>query len=161
MEICFVPDKDYGKFLRDAKLAEKHKGDIVSMNGQVLGQHDGIEFYTIGQRKGLNLTSVKPLYVIELDAERNRVIVGEEWALEKDSLSIERCNWIPFENPTESMEVSAKIRYNAPAVPATVYFKPNGEADIKLHVPQRAITPGQACVLYQDDLVLGGGWIMR
>ena len=159
MEICFVPDKDYGKFLLQANLAQKHKGDIVNLHGQVLGHHDGIEFYTIGQRKGLGISSPKPLYVIELDAARNRVIVGDESALDRDEFFVERCNWIPYANPPESIEVSAKIRYNHPGTPATITPQANGGAKVKLHVPQRAITPGQACVFYQEDLGVGGGWI--
>lgn len=161
MEICFVPDKDYGKFLQDAKLAEKHRGEIVNVHGHVLGHHDGIEFYTIGQRKGLGLTSPKPLYVVELDAELNRVVVGDESALDRDEFMVERCNWIPFEHPPESIEVVAKIRYNHPGAAATVTPLDSERAKVKLHVPQRAITPGQAAVFYQDDLVVGGGWITR
>ncbi len=161
MEICFVPDKDYGRFLQSADLVQKHRGDIVNLHGHVLGQHDGIEFYTIGQRKGLGISSPKPLYVIELDAANNRVVVGDESALDRDEFAVDRCNWIPWETPPESIEVTAKIRYNHPGTPATVVPQPNGRAQVKLHVPQRAITPGQACVFYQDDLVVGGGWIMR
>ena len=161
MEICFVPDNDYGKFLQQANLVQKHRGDIVDIDGRVLGQHDGIEFYTIGQRKGLGLSSPRPLYVLELDPARNRVIVGDESLLEKDTLVIERCNWIPWENAPAEFQVTAKIRYNHPGTPATVTTLENGTARVKLHEPQRAITPGQACVLYQDDLVLGGGWIVR
>ena len=159
MEICFVPDKDYGKFLRDAKLAQKHQGDIVDMQGRVLGHHDGIEFYTIGQRKGLGLSSPRPLYVIRLDAANNRVVVGDDSFLDRDEFRVERCNWIPFEEPPPSLEVTAKIRYNHPGAAATITPLPNGAARVKLHTPQRAITPGQACVFYQDDLVVGGGWI--
>ena len=159
MEICFVPDNNYGNFLQQAKLVQKHRGDIVNLHGQVLGQHDGIEFYTIGQRKGLGLTSPKPLYVVELDAAANRVIVGDESALDRDEFTIDRCNWIPFDHPPETLEVTAKIRYNHPGTLATVTPLPGGRAKIKLHAPQRAITPGQAAVFYQDDLVLGGGWI--
>jgi len=159
MEICFVPDKDYGRFLQQAKLVDKHRGDIVTLHGQVLGQHDGIEFYTIGQRKGLGISSPKPLYVIELDAANNRVVVGDESALDQDEFNVERCNWIPFAEPPESLEVSAKIRYNHPGTAATITPQPNGGAKVKLHTAQRAITPGQACVFYQDDLVVGGGWI--
>ena len=161
MEICFVPDKDYGKFLQQANLAQKHRGDIVDLHGRVLGQHDGIEFYTIGQRKGLGLSSPKPLYVIELDADNNRVVVGDESALDRDEFFVERCNWIPFDEPPASLEVSAKIRYNHPGTAATITPTGNGGAKVRLHVPQRAITPGQACVFYQDDLVVGGGWITR
>ena len=161
MEICFVPDKDYGKFLQLANLAQKHQGEIVDVHGRVLGKHDGIEFYTIGQRKGLGITSPKPLYVIDLDSTRNRVIVGDESQLDRSEFTVERCNWIPFDTPPESFEVTAKIRYNHPGAAATVSPLPNGGAKVRLHVAQRAITPGQACVFYQDDLVVGGGWIQR
>jgi len=126
-----------------------------------LGHHDGIEFYTIGQRKGLGLSSPQPLYVIELDAERNRVVVGDDSALDRDEFTVDRCNWIAFAGPPDSIEVTAKIRYNHPGTPATVITQPGGRAKVKLHTPQRAITPGQAAVFYQDDLVIGGGWIVR
>jgi tRNA-uridine 2-sulfurtransferase len=159
MEICFVPDRDYGKFLTTARLAEKHRGEIVDLHGRVLGHHEGIEFYTIGQRKGLGISSPKPLYVIELEAATNRVIVGDESALERDEFIVERCNWIPFDTPQSELLVTAKIRYNHPGTPATVTPLPDGSARVKLHVPQRAITPGQATVFYDADLVVGGGWI--
>lgn len=161
MEICFVPDKDYGKFLQQANLVQKHKGEIVDTHGRVLGQHDGIEFYTIGQRKGLGISSPNPLYVIELDPVNNRVIVGGESELDRDEFEVERCNWIPFEDPPESFEATIKIRYNHPGARGTVRPQSNGSAKIKLHAPQRAITPGQACVFYEEDLVIGGGWIGR
>jgi tRNA-specific 2-thiouridylase len=161
MEICFVPDNDYGKFLQQAKLVEKHAGEIVDLHGRVLGKHDGIEFYTIGQRKGLGLSTPKPMYVIELDPATNRVVVGDDSALDRDEFTVDRCNWIPFVNPPESIEATAKIRYNHPGTPATVTPLPGGRAKVRLHTPQRAITPGQAAVFYQDDLVLGGGWIGR
>jgi tRNA-specific 2-thiouridylase len=161
MEICFVPDNDYGRFLQQANLAQKHRGEIVDLHGHVLGHHDGIEFYTIGQRKGLGISSSKPHYVVELDAERNRVIVGDDSALDRDEFSVDRCNWIPFDTPPESLQVTAKIRYNHAGTAATVTPQPGGRAAVKLHCPQRAITPGQAAVFYQDDLVVGGGWITR
>ena len=160
MEICFVPDNDYGKFLLQANLVQKHRGDVVNLRGQVLGQHDGIEFYTIGQRKGLGISSPKPLYVVELDSETNRVVVGDEAALERDEFTVDRCNWIPFDEPPETLEVTTKIRYNHPGTSATVTPLQNGRAKVKLHAPQRAITPGQAAVFYRDELVLGGGWIV-
>jgi tRNA-uridine 2-sulfurtransferase len=161
MEICFVPDNDYGKFLQQAGLAQKHRGEIVDLHGRVLGHHDGIEFYTIGQRKGLGITTPKPVYVIELDAANNRVIVGDDSALDRDELIVNRCNWIPFDNLTEPIEVTVKIRYNHPGTPATVTPSGDGSAKVKLNAAQRAITPGQAAVFYQDDLVVGGGWIVR
>lgn len=161
MEICFVPDKDYGRFLTQAKLVEKHRGEIVDIQGRVLGHHEGIEFFTVGQRKGLHVSNPKPLYVIELDAGSNRVIVGDDSLLEKDEFTIDRCNWIPFQEPPEHFEALAKIRYNHPGSRATVSVLEDGRAHVKLHVPQRAVTPGQACVFYDDDVVLGGGWIER
>ena len=161
MEICFVPDRDYGRFLEQAKLVERHRGEIVDVHGRMLGYHDGIEFYTIGQRKGLGISSPKPLYVLELDPAANRVIVGNESLLERDEFTVERCNWILFEEPPGPMEAMAKIRYNHPGVAATVAPLRNGSARVNLHTPQRAITPGQACVFYQDDCVVGGGWITR
>lgn len=162
MEICFVPDNDYGRFLRQAELVAPHRGEIVDPAGRILGHHDGIEFYTIGQRKGLGLAAPKPLYVLELDPARNRVVVGDdEAALQRDAFTVERCNWIPFDAPAGELEVTAKIRHHHAGTPATVTPQAGGSARVKLHTPQRAITPGQACVFYQDDLVVGGGWIAR
>lgn len=161
MEICFVPDNDYGGFLQKSKLVEKHRGDIVDLAGRVLGRHEGIEFYTIGQRKGLGLSSPHPLYVVELDPATNRVVVGDDSALERDEFVVERCNWIPFDEPPASLEAAVRIRYNHPGTAATICPLPDNKARVRLHQPQRAVTPGQAAVFYQDDLVLGGGWITR
>ncbi|HEV2390759.1 MAG TPA: tRNA 2-thiouridine(34) synthase MnmA [Verrucomicrobiae bacterium] len=160
MEICFVPDNDYGKFLRQAKLAQTHRGEIVNVEGHVLGFHEGIEFYTIGQRKGLGISSPRPLYVLDLDPAANRVVVGGDVSgLERDEFIAERCNWIAYDPPPESVAATVKIRYNHPGAAATVTPLASGRAKVKLHTPQRAVTPGQAAVFYQDDLVLGGGWI--
>ena len=123
MEICFVPDKDYGRFLRQSHLVENHRGEIVDLQGRILGHHEGIEFYTIGQRKGLGISAGRPLYVVELDAANNRVIVGDESDLERAEFFVERCNWIPFDAPPASIEVTAKIRYNHPGTPATVELR--------------------------------------
>jgi tRNA-specific 2-thiouridylase len=161
MEICFVPDNNYGGFLQSANLVQKTLGDIVDLHGHILGQHDGIAFYTIGQRKGLGITTSKPVYVVELDAENNRVVVGDDSALDRDEFVADRCNWHPFDKLMEPIEVTAKIRYNHPGTPATISPLENNRVKVKLHTPQRAITPGQAAVFYQDDLVVGGGWITR
>jgi tRNA-specific 2-thiouridylase len=161
MEICFVPDNDYGRFLEQARLVEKHRGEIVDLRGQVLGYHEGVEFFTIGQRKGLGLSSPKPLYVVELDSAANRVIVGDDSALDREEFVADRCNWIPFEQPPEALEATVKIRYSHPGTPATLTPLAHGTVKVRLHTAQRAITPGQAAVFYQDDLVLGGGWIGR
>ena len=161
MEICFVPDNDYGGFLQKAGLAERHRGEIVDLQGRVLGHHDGIEFYTVGQRKGLGISAPNPLYVLELNAKDNQVVVGPVENLESDTFKVERCNWIAFEDLTEPIEVTTRIRYNHSGTMASVEPGANGCATVKLHAPQRAIAPGQACVFYQDDLVVGGGWIIR
>jgi tRNA-uridine 2-sulfurtransferase len=161
MEICFVPDNNYGGFLQQAGLVQKHRGEIVDLHGHVLGHHDGIEFYTIGQRKGLGITTPKPVYVVELDAENNRVVVGGESALDRDEFTATNCNWHPFDTLTGPITVTAKIRYNHPGTPATVTPADNGSVKVKLHTAQRAITPGQAAVFYSGDLVVGGGWIAR
>lgn len=161
MEICFVPDNNYGGFLQSANLVQKHRGDIVDVRGAVLGRHDGIEFYTIGQRKGLGITTPKPVYVVDLDVENNRVVVGDDSALDRDEFTAANCNWHPFDKLEGPVEVTAKIRYNHPGTPATITPADNGTVRVKLHTPQRAITPGQAAVFYQDDLVVGGGWIQR
>lgn len=161
MEICFVPDNDYGGFLRQSKLVENTRGDIVDIHGRVLGQHEGVAFYTIGQRKGLGISSAKPLYVVELDAGRNRVVVGDDSLLARAEFTVRDCNWIPWETPPANCEVTVKIRYNHPGTAATVTFLDSGRAQVKLTEPQRAITPGQAAVFYQEDLVVGGGWICR
>lgn len=161
MEICFVPDNDYGKFLQQAQLVVPHAGDIVDRQGRVLGRHDGIEFYTIGQRKGLRIAAPNPLYVIDLDPVTNQVVVGDPADLERDECTVERCNWIPFDAPDTPVVATVKIRYNHAGSPATVTPLPHGAARVRFHAPQRAITPGQACVFYQDEFVLGGGWIAR
>jgi tRNA-specific 2-thiouridylase len=161
MEICFVPDNNYGGFLQSANLVQKQRGEIVDLHGHVLGQHHGIAFYTIGQRKGLGITTSKPVYVVELDAENNRVVVGDDSALDRDEFIADRCNWHPFDQLTEPIQVTAKIRYNHPGTPATVMPLENNSVRVKLHMPQRAVTPGQAAVFYQNDLVVGGGWIAR
>ncbi|MBN2508328.1 MAG: tRNA 2-thiouridine(34) synthase MnmA [Verrucomicrobia bacterium] len=159
MEICFVPDNDYRRFLRESNRVPDRPGDIVDVDGRVVGRHEGIAFYTIGQRRGLRIAAPHPLYVVALDPVRNRVVVGTDGALERDTCVIESCNWIPFEAPPAPFEAIARIRYHHPGAPATVTPLPSGRATVKFARPQRAITPGQACVLYRDDLVLGGGWI--
>ncbi|MFO1458205.1 MAG: tRNA 2-thiouridine(34) synthase MnmA [Verrucomicrobiota bacterium] len=164
MEICFVPDNDYGRFLRDSRLVERHRGDIVDLQGRKLGEHEGVEFYTIGQRRGLGISTPEPVYVVDLDAASNRVVVGAEADLARSSFRISNCNWIPWDAPPESFECVARIRYNHPGVSAVVMPRSDGTADVRLLEPARAVTPGQACVLYggdTGDVVFGGGWIVK
>src|SRR6185369_16559809 len=116
------------------------------LQGRVLGRHEGIEFFTVGQRKGLGLSSPKPLYVVELDPDNNRVVVGDETSLDRSEFTAERCNWIPFDSPPATLEANVKIRYNHPGTPATLLPLEPGRVRVRLHVPQRAVTPGQAAV---------------
>ena len=161
MEICFVPDNDYGRFLEQSKMVERHAGDIVDPDGKVLGQHHGIEFFTVGQRRGLGVAAGRPLYVIGLDPERNRVIVGDESALDRDRFTVSSTSWTAWDVPPAEFRCSAKVRYSHPGAPATVLVGEGGRAEVRLDAPARAVTPGQACVFYDGDRVLGGGWISR
>ncbi len=161
MEICFVPDNNYGKFLIDVAGITPHKGELVDTHGKVLGYHQGIEFFTIGQRKRLGISSPRPLYVLALDGERNRVVLGEEKELATHSFLVERCNWIALAEPPEEFEALVRIRYKHQGCRARIKVQGNGQAQVLPLEPQRAVTPGQACVFYQDDQVLGGGWIQK
>ncbi|MEP6586387.1 MAG: aminomethyltransferase beta-barrel domain-containing protein, partial [Candidatus Udaeobacter sp.] len=163
-EICFVPGNDYKAFLR-SHLGENefHRGEIYDVDGNFIGEHDGIELFTIGQRKGLPGGSPRPRYVVDLDPTTNRVIVGDADDLVCEEFEIDRVNWHPAaaggdRSPFEAM---VKIRYNHPGTPATVTLLENDRAHVRLHEPQRAVTPGQAAVIYDGQVVLGGGWICR
>ena len=157
-EICFVPDKDYGRFLKEGARVPDAPGEIVTRNGTVLGRHAGIQYYTIGQREGLHLGGQpKPLYVVELDAAANRVVVGPAEDLLRTEFEIANCTWHRAELPAE---LTVKIRYNHKGCPAMVAVRDGGRARVTLPQPQRAITPGQAAVFYAGDWVVGGGWIV-
>jgi tRNA-specific 2-thiouridylase len=161
-EICFVPGNDYKAFLR-SHLGENefHRGEIYDVDGNFVGEHDGIELFTIGQRKGLPGGSARPRYVIDLDAKTNRVIVGGVDDLVCDEFKIDRTNWIGRDLTGENVELAVKVRYSHPGTRATVTPLENHRARIRLHEPQRAVTPGQAAVIYDGDVVVGGGWICR
>jgi len=159
-EICFVPDKDYARFLRDGVKLPDRQGEIVTRDGRLLGHHDGIQYFTIGQREGLNLGGQKqPLYVVALDAAANRVIVGTGDELMRDRFEVANCSWLAIDEPDAPAEVTVKIRYNHKGCSAVVERVGRERVSVRLREPQRAITPGQAAVFYRDDLVLGGGWI--
>ena len=161
-EICFVPGNDYKAFLR-SHLGENefHRGEIYDVDGNFVGEHDGIELFTIGQRKGLPGGSARPRYVIDLDAKTNRVIVGDVDDLVCDEFKIDRTNWIGRDLTGENVELAVKVRYSHPGTRAKVTPLENHRARIRLHEPQRAVTPGQAAVIYDGDVVVGGGWICR
>ncbi|MCS7080847.1 MAG: tRNA 2-thiouridine(34) synthase MnmA [Chloracidobacterium sp.] len=186
-EICFIPDGDYARFI-ERYVAEAggavdgppqspvagplvqlglrrnlpQPGEIVTKDGRVLGRHAGTHRYTIGQRRGLGVTTGdgRPLYVIGIDAARGRVIVGSEEDLPGKSLTATRLNWIACEAPTAPLRCAARIRYRHEEAPATIYPLPTGDVRVVFDAPQKAITPGQAVVFYDGERVLGGGWIL-
>jgi tRNA-uridine 2-sulfurtransferase len=168
-EICFVPGNDYKAFLRSHLGEEEfHPGGIYDLEGNFIAAHEGIEMFTIGQRKGLPGGSARPRYVVDIDAETNRVIVGNAEDLTTEEFEIERVNWIGhgptgIDDPGYNVDIEAtvKIRYSHPGTLATVTPLAGGRARVRLHEPQKAVTPGQAAVLYHGDVVLGGGWICR
>jgi tRNA-specific 2-thiouridylase len=160
-EICFVPGSDYKEFLR-SHLGEGgfHRGGIYSVDGKFIGEHSGIELFTIGQRKGLPGGFSKPLYVVDIDPETRSVIVGAEEELIRDEFEVDRVNWlVPASEVPEHLTV--KIRYAHPGTPASLEMLDGKRVRIQLRVPQRAVTPGQAAVFYDGDRVVGGGWILR
>jgi len=160
-EICFVPGNDYKAFLRSHLGEEEfHPGGIYDLEGNFLGEHEGIEMFTIGQRKGLPGGSAQPRYVVDLDPATNRVLVGSAEDLVSDDFEIDRANWIAPASNSE-FEATVKIRYSHPGTAATVTLLENGRARVQLHEPQKAVTPGQAAVIYDSDIVVGGGWICR
>ncbi len=159
-EVCFVPENDYRRFLRESAGVTDRQGEIVTKAGKVLGHHTGIHNFTIGQREGLNLGGLpRPLYVIELDPVGNRVIVGEAEDLLRSEFEVSDCVWHGNE-PKEPVEVTVKPRHQHPGARAFVVSLPGNRARVRLPEPQRAITPGQAAVFYRGDVVAGGGWIL-
>ena len=158
-DICFVPDGDYVAFMERYTGKKYTPGDYLDLQGNVVGKHKGAVCYTLGQRKGLNLAMGTPVYVCAKDMERNTVTVGPNEALFSTTLRATDWNWFPFPTLAEPIRVSAKARYNQPPQPATVYPEENGFARVVFDEPQRALTPGQAVVLYDGEMVVGGGTI--
>jgi tRNA-specific 2-thiouridylase len=173
-EICFVPGNDYKAFLRSHLAAtDFHRGEIYDVEGNFVAAHEGIELFTIGQRKGLPGGSPQPRYVVDIDPETNRVIVGSVEDLTCEEFEVDQCNWTvePSENvpyatlgrqcDPQAIDCHVKIRYSHAGTSATVTRLENGRARVELHEAQRAVTPGQAAVFYDGDVVCGGGWICR
>jgi tRNA-specific 2-thiouridylase len=164
-EICFVPNGDYAQFV-EAYLAAKGAplgqtaGEIVTSSGAVLGRHSGVHHYTVGQRRGLGVAQGSPLYVISIQAGSRRIVVGPAEELQRRKFYAHSVNWIAFDELRQPVEVETRIRHRFAPAPATV--RPAGRPDrveVEFHSPQRSVTPGQAAVFYQGDLVVGGGWI--
>jgi tRNA-specific 2-thiouridylase len=157
-EICFIPDNDYASFVERHAPDAAQDGAIVDEQGRILGRHGGIHRFTVGQRKGLGLSSAAPLYVLSLHAADQRVVVGPKASLEQIRLTASSVNWMAGE-PDRPLRVAAQLRHRHPAAPATVRTLGDGRAEVIFDAPQMAMTPGQAVVFYEDDAVLGGGWI--
>ncbi len=157
-DICFIPLGDYREFLR--QQASGIPGEIVELDGSVLGTHQGVEYFTVGQRRGLGLpvASGEPRYVVRVEADSNRVVVGPESALYAEEAWVSGVNYVSGEVPVDGTPVSVKIRYKSYEAPGTLHPGPNG-ALVRFQEPQRAVTPGQAAVFYDGDALLGGGTI--
>lgn len=158
-DICFVPDGDYAGMIKRYRNKEYPKGNFVDLEGNVLGTHDGIINYTIGQRRGLGIPADRRLYVKRIDSDRNEVILADDEDLFEKELLVRDFNWITGNAPEGEFRCQAKIRYRHKEQPAIVTILPEGKAKIVFDEPQRAITPGQSAVLYDGDTVLGGGII--
>ena len=172
MELCFVPNGNYVQFIhaysreRGAPLNDA-EGEIVNGDGKVISRHNGVHNFTVGQRKGLGFAAGKPLYVLSIDPQNNRVVVGEDEALRKQVFEVEGVNWISIPRSSGTLRATVKIRHKHEAAPATVEPLDETCARITFDTPQRAITPGQAAVFYDSDdcgtgkgsRVLAGGWI--
>jgi tRNA-uridine 2-sulfurtransferase len=156
-EICFVASGEHPEFV--GRRAEMPTGVIKDRDGHVLGQHDGVHRFTIGQRKGLGLATGIPLYVVGIDADSAAVTVGPREALERTTLTASRVNWIAGETPPSPIRASARIRYRHQEAPATIVPFDDRRVAVTFDTPQSAITPGQAVVFYDSEMVIGGGWI--
>ena len=158
-ELCFVADGDTAGFVETREPTVATSGPIRDRDGRLLGEHSGIHHFTVGQRKGLGLSTHVPLYVLAIDADENAVTVGPRVELEQTRLRATGVNWISGRPPTDACPVTAKIRHRHTDAPATVQPLPNSRVDVVFAKPQEAIAPGQAVVFYDNDVVLGGGWI--
>src|SRR6266404_3747899 len=165
MELCFVPNGNYVQFIHAYASENKiplntAEGEIVTESGELLGRHNGIHNYTIGQRKGLGFAAGKPLYVLYIEPETNRVVVGDDDSLRTTTFEVQNVNWISIPEPSQPIRATIKIRHKHEPAPATVESLPDSRARITFDSPQRAVTPGQAAVIYSNDVVLAGSWIL-
>lgn len=159
-EICFIPDNNYVDFIKNNSNNTFKSGNIVNKNGEILGKHNGIINYTVGQRKGLGISYKEPLYVLKIDKEKNEIIVGTEQELYTKEVFIEEINYLITSLENKQIEVEAKVRYRAKPAKAILYPLENGKAKFVFEELQRAVTPGQSLVFYINDIVVGGGKII-
>lgn len=159
-ELCFIPDGDKDRFIESYLPTTSHPGGpIRHLDGSVLGSHNGVHRFTVGQRRGLGLTSPEPLFVIDLEPATNTVVVGPETALAAAALEADRCNWVSIEAPTTTLRAAARIRHRHTEVPAQITPLGGQRVRVEFDEPQRAIAPGQGVAFYDGDVLLGGGWI--
>lgn len=159
-DLCLVESHGSMQSFLDKYIAPK-KGDIVDKQGKVLGQHDGVHHYTIGQRKGLGIAAPEPLYVVALDAVSNKVIVGDRTSADKTECTAHRVNWVSIDAPVAPIRAEVQVRYRSSAVPVTIIPLEDSRVKLVFDEPQFSITPGQAAVWYDGDVVLGGGIIEK
>jgi tRNA-specific 2-thiouridylase len=159
MEICFVPDGDYARYIEENSDQKLPEGNFVSVDGQILGRHKGITHYTVGQRKGLNLSMGRPVFVVAIRPETNEVVIGDSQDVFTDRLVCSNLNYMSVPEFEDDMRVLAKIRYNHRGTMAHVRKIGPGRAEVLFEEPVRAVTPGQAVVFYDGDYVAGGGTI--
>ena len=157
-DICFVPSGGYAKVIEKLRPGALEPGEVVHIDGSVRGHHTGIINYTVGQRRGLGIAGEEPLYVVRLDAEKKQVIIGPKEALLKQSFIIRELNWLAGDTPLPE-QILVKLRSMHPGAKASIERLENNRARITLAEPQSAVSPGQACVIYNGDKLLGGGWI--
>ena len=160
-DICFVAGKSYSDFITERVGRKIGTGLLKDTNGKTLGEHGGIHNYTIGQRKGLGIAFGEPRYVVDIDPGQSTVTIGANDDLLKDMFTVNEVNWIMFERLATELNASVKIRYKSDATSAVISPLENNRVKVKFEQPQRAITPGQAAVFYNDDIIIGGGWIER
>ncbi len=158
-EICFIPDNDHGGFIKRNYKRKISEGNFVDKEGNIIGKHKGIIYYTIGQRKGLGIALGKPAYVIDINPITNEVVIGEEEDIFRTELIAKDVNFIPFDKLEKPMELEAKVRYSAKPSKATIIPLENNKVKVVFENKQRAITKGQSVVFYDKDILAGGGII--
>jgi tRNA-specific 2-thiouridylase len=160
-DICFVPTGDYAAVVQKLRPGAAEPGEVVDLGGRVLGRHDGVIHFTVGQRKGLGIASEEPLYVLHLEPEQRRVVVGPRASLGQSRVRFAGMNWLGAAPGSEGIRVAVKLRSAQPPMPATLFLDTAGGGEAVLDAPALGVAPGQACVCYDGTRVLGGGWIQR
>ena len=158
-DLCFLGDQDYREFLARHAPQARRPGEIRNLQGELLGEHQGLANYTIGQRKGLRLSVGRPLFVTEIRPQTSTVVVGPREALERTTFTVGQVNWISGEVPAGPVRADVQIRHRHAAAPATIDIVSADRVEVRYDAPQSAVTPGQAAVFFDGDVVMGGGWI--